>query len=145
MAITRASTDFERNQANDGRGGASRSGDGNPIAFVGDATELGTPTGFGGIFVENLTAGEIVRASRSPRGEAFTGAVNLAPLLASDGSAVASVRWLWKGRPSRRNGAGSTRCSRPRSRAPAPGTRPACPGSAPAPGASPFPNMLAAP
>jgi Tol biopolymer transport system component len=89
MAITRASTDFEGNQANAESGSPSLSGDGNLVAFSSNATNLGTPTGVGGVFVKNLTTGEIVRASSTTLERPFTGSVNFGPSLATDGSAVA--------------------------------------------------------
>ncbi|MCJ2046949.1 Hint domain-containing protein [Methylobacterium sp. J-078] len=88
MAITRASTDFEGNQANNGSGGASLSGDGNLVAFSSNATNLRVPSGVVGVVVKNAVTGEFVLASSTTDGRSLSGN-SFAPSLAADGSAVA--------------------------------------------------------
>ncbi|WP_280818944.1 Hint domain-containing protein [Methylobacterium variabile] len=88
MAITRASTDANGVEGNGGSGGASLSGDGTFVAFSSSATNLAVPTGASGVYVKNVTTGEIVRASSTTGGQPLTGFA-LAASLAADGSAVA--------------------------------------------------------
>ena len=88
MAITRASTDFEGNQADRGNGTPSLSGDGTLVAFSSNATNLRVPSGVSGVVVKNLVSGEFVLASSDTRGVSLAGN-SFAPSLAADGSAVA--------------------------------------------------------
>jgi Tol biopolymer transport system component len=93
MAITRASTTTDGTEGNGVSGSPSLSGDGTLVAFDTSATNLGVtpdPSGTSSVFLKNLTTGAITRVSTDSDGNPLTDQ-NLAPSLASDGSAVAFV------------------------------------------------------
>ena len=91
MAITRASTNPDGSQSDGSASGASISGDGTLVAFQSQANDLVAPAAAPltlGVYVKNLTTGAVTRASAL--GDATPiDSFNVAPSLATDGSAVA--------------------------------------------------------